>query len=186
MAFTDAFDNVQGWFGQLSARERRLLGLMASVFGVLLVFVPMYLAIASIADLEEENIAISDVLQDIQRAEPRLQQEKVEQRAVDRIYERRAPSLGGFLEEQAEDRNLVGLDISDQPEVAIGPYNRRSVRASLSRVQLRPLIEMLAEIRNSSYPIAVERIQLDGRRRSDDYSAKFAVNAYDKEGSSEE
>ena len=181
MAFGDAFDNARGWFDTLSPRERRLLGLMVSVLVILVVVVPMYLLVASIGSIETENAEINQVLFDIQRAEGRLQEQKAARRAMDRLYSRKAPSLGGFLEESAQQYGVTGLSITDQPNVRDGEYTRRSVRVSLPRVELRPLIDMLADIKNSSYPVAIERIQLDGGRLRTNYNAKLAVNAYDKD-----
>jgi len=181
MAFGDAFDNVRGWFDTLNERERRLLAALSSVFALLVVLVPMYLMLSSIGDLETENQEINAVLQDIYRAEGRLEQEKAARRAMERLYNRKTPSLGGFLEESAQQYGVSGLSITDQPKLDMGGYTRRSVRVSLPRVELRPLIEMLADIKNSSYPVAIERIQLDGGRLRTNYNAKLAVNAYDRE-----
>lgn len=182
MAFGDAFDNLRGWFDTLNQRERRLLILMGLVFGAMLIVLPMYLMFASISDIETENTDINEVLADIYRSEGRLEQEKAERRAVDRLYNRKTPSLGGFLEESAQQYGVSGLSITDQPRLDMGNYSRRSVRVSLPTVELRPLIEMLANIKNSPYPVAIERIQLDGGRLRKSYSAKLAVNAYDREG----
>ncbi len=181
MAFGDAFDNLRGWFDTLNQRERRLLVIMGSVFASMAVVLPMYLLLASISDIEAENIDINEVLSDIHRSEARLEQQKAERRAVDRLYNRKTPSLGGFLEESAQQYGVSGLSITDQPKLDMGNYSRRSVRVSLPNVELRPLIDMLADIKNSSYPVAIERIQLDGARLRTSYSAKLAVNAYDRE-----
>ncbi|KPK15162.1 MAG: hypothetical protein AMJ62_10250 [Myxococcales bacterium SG8_38] len=183
MAFRDAFDNVRSWVDSLSDRERNLLGLMAAVFCVLLVVVPIYVAISAISDIESENEDIARVLQDIRRSEPRLLQQKADRRAVQRLYSRKAPSLGGFLEERAQQYGVTGLSITDQPKLDMGAYSRRSVRVSLPVVEIRPLIEMLADIENSSYPIAIEQIQMTGGRMRTGYTVKLAVNAYDREGS---
>ena len=94
MALGDAFDNVRSWADALSDRERRLLSIMAVVFAVIVVMLPMYLGISSISGIEAENSAIAQVLQDIRRSEPRLRQEKAERSAVERLYNRKAPSLG--------------------------------------------------------------------------------------------
>jgi len=77
---------------------------------------------------------------------------------------------------------VTGLGITDQPKLDIGAYSRRSVRVSLPVVELRPLIEMLADIENSSYPVSIERIQMTGGRMRTGYTVKLAVNAYDREG----
>lgn len=182
MALGDALDNVRNWADALNERERRLLSIMAVVFVTMGVVLPMYIAISSISGIETENAEIAQVLQDIRRSEPRLRQQKAERIAVRRLYDRKAPSLGGFLEERAQQYGVTGLGITDQPKLDVGAYSRRSVRVSLPVVELRPLIEMLADIENSSYPVAIERIQMTGGRRRTGYTVKLAVNAYDREG----
>lgn len=186
MAFGDAFDNLRSWAGALSDRERRLLGAMAVVFVGLVVVLPMYIGISSISDIETENEEITRVLQDIQRSEPRLRLQKAERRAIDSLYKRKTPSLGGFLEERAQQYGVTGLGITDQPALDLGEYSRRSVRVSLPVVELRPLIEMLADIENSAYPVSIERIQMTGGRMRTGYTVKLAVNAYDRETPSAE
>lgn len=181
MAFRDAVDNLQSWSDSLSERERRLLGTMAVVFLSMLIVVPMYVGISSISDIESENDEITQVLKDIERSEPRLRRQKAERKAIDNLYERKAPALGGFLEERAQEYGVSGLGITDQPNLDIGDYSRRSVRVSLPVVEVRPLIEMLADIENSPYPISIERIQMTGGRMRSGYTVKLAVNAYDRQ-----
>ena len=181
MALRDALDNARTWADALSHRERRLLGIMAIVLLGMLIVVPMYIGFSSISDLESENEEIAQVLQDIRSAEPRLQQQKAERRLVERLYDRKAPSLGGFLEERAQQYGVTGLGITDQPKLDMGGYSRRSVRVSLPVVELRPLIEMLADIENSSYPVSIEGIQMTGGRMRTGYTVSLAVNAYDRE-----
>jgi hypothetical protein len=180
VAFGDAFDNLRSWSDSLSTREQRLLGMMGLVFGALLIVLPMYVGIATISDVENENEEIVQVLRDIKRAEPRLRQQKAEKRAIDALYDRKAPSLGGFLEERAQQYGITGLGITDQPNLDLGDYSRRSVRVSLPVVELRPLIEMLADIENSSYPVSIEQIQMTGGRMRTGYTVKLAVSAYDR------
>ncbi|MGD8316214.1 MAG: type II secretion system protein GspM [Myxococcales bacterium] len=181
MAFGEALDNVRSWIDSLSNRERRLLGIMGAVFLALLVLVPIYAGISSISDIESENDEIARVLQDIHRSEQRLLQQKAERRAVERLYNRKAPSLGGFLEERAQQYGVTGLSVTDQPKLDMGGYTRRSVRVSLPMVEIRPLIEMLADIENSSYPVAIEQIQMTGGRMRTGYTVKLAIDAYDRQ-----
>lgn len=186
MALADVVDNVRGAVEDLNPRERRLLLAMAVTFAVLLTVLPFYLVLSSVSSMEEENDEIVAVLQDIARARDRLQAARAEQQAVERLYNTRAPALGSFLEERASEKGLQGLDVTDQPELVIGAYSRRSVRASMSRVQLKPFIEMLADIKNSRYPIAIAAIQIDGGRRGADHNVRFTVSAYDSATAEEE
>lgn len=185
MAFGDAFDNLRSWADTLSQRERRLLGIMLLVFVALVVILPMYVGVSAIADVEAENEEIAQVLRDIQRSESRLRQQKAERKAVEALYNRKAPTLGGFIEERAQQYGITGLGITDQPKLDMGGYTRRSVRVSLPVVELRPLIEMLADIENSRYPISIELIQMTGGRIRTGYTVKLAVNAYDRTGTPE-
>lgn len=185
MALDDAVDNLRGAVEDLNPRERRLLVAMGITFLALLVALPFYVVLSSVADMEDENEEIVLVMQDISRATNRLNAERAERQAMERLYTTKAPPLGSFLEERAQEKGLEGLDITDQPEVALGRYTRRSVRASLSRVQLRPLLEMLAEVKNSRFPIAITTIQIDGVRRSGDHNARITVHAYDEESAVE-
>ena len=68
MALADALDNVRNWADALSGRERRLLSIMAVVFIAIVIAVPMYVAVSGIADVENENAEIAQVLQDIRRS----------------------------------------------------------------------------------------------------------------------
>lgn len=182
MAVRDALDNVRTWADALTTRERRLLEAMLVVFVAIVIVLPLYVAISSISDIETENAEIMQVLEDIRRSEPRLLQQKADRRAIERLYNRKAPSLGGFLEERAQQSGVSGLGVTDQPKLDMGGYSRRSVRVSLPVVELRPLIEMLADIENSSYPVSIEQIQMTGGRMRTGYTVKLAVNAYDREG----
>jgi hypothetical protein len=181
VAFSDAFDNLRSWSDSLSDRERRLLGAMAAVFAAVIIVAPMYIGIASISDVETENEEIVQVLNDIQRSEPRLRQQKAEKKAIVALYKRKAPSLGGFLEERAQQYGVSGLAITDQPNLDIGEYSRRSVRVNLPVVEIRPLVEMLADIENSAYPVAIESIQMTGGRMRTGYTVKLGISAYDHE-----
>jgi len=184
VALGDALDNVRTWADALSDRERRLLSAMLAVFVAIMIALPMYVAISSISDIETENADIAQVLNDIRRSEPRLLQQKADRRAVEQLYNRKAPSLGGFLEERAQQYGVTGLGVTDQPKLDMGKYSRRSVRVSLPVVELRPLIELLADIENSSYPVSIEQIQMTGGRIRTGYTVTLAVNAYDRERSS--
>ncbi len=182
MALGDVFDNIRGTIDNLNERERRLLLAMGSVAFVLFTIVPLYVLNASISNIEEENAEIVQVMRDIGKARARLDVAKREREAIAQRFTSEGEPLGSLLEEHASQKGLEGLDVNDQPKLQMGEYVRRSVRASLPRVQLKPFIEMLADIKNSNHPVALEKIQIDGARSSGERSVRFTVNAYDRAG----
>ena len=180
MALSDAVDNLKGTFEGMSERERRLLTIASLVFLLMLFVIPLWLARSQVASLEEENVEIREIVANFGRSRPRLLELKRQRQAVDRLYAKRTPSLGTFLEQQAQKKGLGGLDVNDQPQLSMGQYTRRSVRATIPRASLKPFIEMLADIKNSGHAVAIGRVQIDRPRIGDEYNLKLTVNAYDK------
>ena len=186
MALNDAVDNLRGTFEGMNDRERRLLTAAACVFFITLFGIPLFLMRDKVASLEDENEEIQRIVKDFGRSRPRLLALKAERQAVERLYAKRTPSLGTFLEKKAQKKALGGLEVSDQPTLSMGKYTRRSVRATIPRAPLRPFIEMLADIKNSGHPVSISRVRIDRPRSGDDYSVQFSVNAYDKDETAKE
>lgn len=176
-------DNGRQAYENLNQRERKLVTILGGVLVAMVILLPLYLMSSAISDLEEENLAITEVLRDIDRARPMLRQRDAERKAAMRLYERKAPSLGSFLEDMAGKQGITIREVTDQPEKEIGKYRRRHVRVTMPNVGLADVIRMMAAIENSSYPVAIERIHVDHFRTGDRYNVQLGVVAYDREGS---
>jgi type II secretory pathway component PulM len=164
----------------LNERERRLLAVLGAVTVAVVVILPLYLVAASVSDLADQNQQTQEILRDIARARNELAQRRVEREAARELYANKAPALGGYLEAEASEQSLTLRDVTDQPEVVLGDFTRRNIRASLPHVQIRPVVKMLTELENSPYPLIVERIEVDSVRGVDDYNVRVGVSAYDR------
>lgn len=166
----------------LTDRERRLASILAGVFGVLIVIVPLVLAIQSSSAIAEENEQIEAVLADIDRSRDILKERTQARQAAQMRYAKRAPDLSAFLEEQGQ---LVGLTVArtqPQPDAEIGGFLRRSVRVDLPNVPLRPSIELMTAVENSQYPVAIEEIQISHPQLGEDrFNLRLSVVAFDRQ-----
>ena len=170
------------YWENLTARERRLLGALGAVAGLIFAFLPVYLLSSSIAELEEENAEITAALRQISGSRPQLIAQRANQLAAEARYARRAPALGSFLEAKAgEQENLSLSDVQHEPERERGGFRIRHTRARIQQdAGLRSLILFLAAIENSRYPIAIERIHVDHPSAGDSYRAQVGVLAFDR------
>lgn len=164
----------------MTERERRLVSILGVTVLVMLVLGPVTFVMLSISDIQEENAAISGVLRDIARERPRIAQREAATRAQERRYATAAPPLGSFLEERARDVQLTLREVTDQPEQIQSGFRRRTVRAQLPGVNLRPVVDLMTSIDQSVYPVALERIHIEHFQSGDRYNVQLGVLAYDK------
>ncbi|MCC6878083.1 MAG: hypothetical protein IT378_27470, partial [Sandaracinaceae bacterium] len=158
-------------------------GVLGGVFAALLILLPVFLLSASIADLEAENAQIVSAMREIQRARGRLASQRAERDAAEARYAQRAPSLGAYLEARAAEQE--GLSISDvqhEPERELGRFRVRHTRARFQGTGLRAAILLLADVENSRYPVAIERIHVDHHQTGDRYNMQVGVLAFDRQG----
>lgn len=177
-------DALSSYWENLTDRERGLLGLLGAVAGVLLVLLPVFLLSTSIGDLEQDNERITSALRRISQSRGRLAAQQAKRQAAEIRYSQRAPTLGSFLEAKAGEQD--GMTISDvhhEPEREQGRFRIRHSRARFQNTGLVAAMRMLAAIKNSRYPIAIERIHINHNQSGDRYNLQIGVLAFDREGS---
>jgi type II secretory pathway component PulM len=175
-------ESLRGSWEGLNERERRLVGLMGLTLVGLVIFGIFYLSQSAVTEVEEENQQLESALADIGRARARLEERAAEREAAERRYTTKAPSLGSFVEASARENELTLREVVDQPEEVSGRYTRRAVNVQLPNVNLRPIVDLMAAIENSPYPVAIEQIQVEHFQAGDQYNVKLGVVAYDRAG----
>jgi len=175
------FDSVRSAFDNLNDRERKLVGILGAVAAAMLVFLPLWLIASAITDVEDENTEIRDVLRDISHARAEVAERRAQREAAERRYDSPAPPLGSFLEAKAREAGYDRpLEVTDQPERVASGFTRRHVRASLPGVGLRTVIDMMTEVENSPFPVAIERLQIEHFQAGDRYNVEVGVIAFDR------
>jgi hypothetical protein len=172
------------WAG-LTERERRLVGILGIVAGLVVVFLIVYLPSQAIAELEEENEEIVLVLREIGAAHTRLDARARERAIAEARYDVRAPALASFLGTMASRESVTLPEVTNQPEVEEGRFRRRHVRAELGNAPLRSTIRFLSSLESEPYPIAIERIHIEHFAAGEDrFNVEVGVLTFDRNGTS--
>lgn len=174
------FAPLRAAYDGLNPRERTLVTLLGAVFGAIALFLPLYLVLDAITEMETENQDLVAVLRELNDSAVELETKRLEREQSLARYQREAPPLGTFIESAAQVEGLSLREVTDQPALAMGDYSRRQVRVSLTGVNLRPAVKMLSAIERSDYPVSIQRIQIDHVGEGDKYNFQIGISAYDR------
>ena len=167
---------------RLNPRERRLVTVLGTVLGVLVVLaVPVGLE-SVVHARESDNQDLYAALTAVQDARGQVHDRREKKEALLQRYAKKAPALAGFIEQAAQHEKLDVTDSVDRPEVPHGKrYAERSTTVHLKKASLLPISKFLEALEKSGFPIEVSRLTL--RKRSgepDSYDVEVGVSAYDR------
>ncbi len=167
---------------QLEPRERQLLGVLVTVFGVLVVLALPVGVTAMVASKRSDNEALRDTIEKIQQARPAVLAQKAERDQILKRYKQPTPALAAFLEQMA---SQSGVEIPESQDRAVVPhgkkYEERSTKIVLHKVGMLNLVKFMEKIAQSGHPVSVTR--LDVRKRAtepDSYDIEMIVSAFDR------
>jgi hypothetical protein len=173
------------WEG-LNDRERMLVGGLGLLFCMFLLGFPLLWTARQNADIEDRNAQLRSVLELIQQKRPQLQQLAQARTEAEQRYKNPTPPLGSFIESEAKRHGLNIKEITDQPEKTSGRYTRRSATASIAEVDLTGIMNLLSGIASTSYPVAIDHVQIEHYQSGDKYRLKLGVRTFDRKAASAE
>jgi hypothetical protein len=118
----------------------------------------------------------------VEDARPKVAQAKARKLQLAQRYGTKAPTLGGYLDQEAR---LEKLDVADhvpRPEAKVGKrFVERHHVMHVRKAGMRPVAMFLERVAKSPHPLSVSRL-LIARRGSepDAYDVEFGVSAYDR------
>ncbi len=155
---------VRGALAGLSPREKRLLILLAVVFGLLVFFGLYWWSSSKLDAIERERADTIEALRTIQRMRPRIAARNAQRDAMLLRYRTRAPALTSFVEEQARAAHVQVAESQDRPHVPAGRrFTERSVSIRLRAVGLDALADFMDRIESAEFPVAITAVRI--RRR---------------------
>lgn len=180
--FRKEMEKLRVTWENFTEREKRIVAAAGAALFVFLMALPFLLMTGANSDLEQEIDDMKALLTDIAVRRDRLRLMAAEKLQAEKLYRRKAPQLGGFLESLAREQGLTIQEANDEPEKSVGKFRRRIVHVTIPSVPMTPIIKLMAAVDGSHYPVAVERVQIEHYREGDNYNFKLGVVAFDKEG----
>lgn len=167
---------------KLDQRERKLLGALGGVAGVIVVLVLPVALFLAMSSKQGENDDIRAVLSEIEDARSTINERKAKAGAVVKKYSNPAPPLAGFIEQAAKAHDLTAADMQDKPDTPHGKlYNERFTVVKMHKISLLPFVQMLEQMESSGHPVAVTRLNIRPRpNEPDQYETEVGVSAYDR------
>jgi general secretion pathway protein M len=167
----------------LNPREQRVASIAVYVFGFFLVLaVPVGLSML-VSSRRAENEEMKETLALVNGARPKIKAAQERKSTIVSRYAKKAPQLGGFLEQKASAAGLQAQDSVDRPDVNHGKqYVEHQTTIHLKNTGLGPIARFLESLERSEYPISVTRLNI--RKRSgenDSYGPiEVGVSSYDR------
>ncbi|MDP8998929.1 MAG: type II secretion system protein M [Myxococcota bacterium] len=167
---------------RMNPRERRLLGVIGFIAAVILILAVPFGFEAIVHAESSENDELRQALADVQDARGRVRERQAKKDAIALRYVRKAPSLAGYLEQEARQQKLEVTDSTPLPDVPHGKrYVEHGTNIHLRKTGMLPLARFLESIEKSGYPVAVTQLSI--RKRSgenDSYDVEIGVSSYDR------
>jgi len=167
----------------LNPREQRVATIAVFVLaGILLLAIPVGLS-SLVSSRRAENEELKEALASVNGARAKIRERQDRKSSIAHRYQKKAPPLGGFLEQNASSSKVQVSDSTDRPDVNLGKqYVERHTVIHLKNVGMGPIARFLESIEKSEYPVAVTRLNI--RKRSgenDSYGPiEIGVSAYDR------
>jgi general secretion pathway protein M len=167
---------------QMNARERRLVGVLGFVVAVMLVLAVPFGLEAIVRASQSENDELRQALTDVQDARGRVRERQAKKDAIAIRYAKKAPSLAGYLDQEARQQKLEVTDSTPLPDVPHGKrYVEHGTAIHLKKTGMLAFARFLESIERSGYPVALTRLNVRKRSgESDSYDVEVGVSSYDR------
>ncbi len=167
----------------LNPREQRVASIAVYVLAVVfLLAIPVGLS-SLVASRRADNDELKEALSAVNGARTKIRERQERKNSIVTRYAKKAPQLGGFLEQNASAAGVQISESSDRPDVNHGKqYVERHTVIRLKNTGMGPIARFLEALEQSEYPVSVTRLNI--RKRSgenDSYGpVEIGVSVYDR------
>ncbi len=167
----------------LNPREQRVASIAVYVLG-LIVFLAIPVGLSSLVSSRgAENEELKEALAAVNGARAKIRDRQDRKNSIATRYQKKAPQLGGFLEQNASSAGVQIADSVDRPDVNHGKqYVERHTVIHLKNTGMGPIARFLESIEKSEYPVSVTRLNIRKRAgEPDSYGpVEIGVSAFDR------
>ena len=166
----------------LNPREQRFASIAVMVLGAMMILgIPVGLQML-VSSRKAENDDLRAALDGVNNARASIRQRQDKKSQVAARYGKKAPQLGGFIEQNAGQQKLQVTDSVDRPDIPHGKkYTERNTVIHFKKSGMGPIAKFLEAIEKSGFPVSVSRLNI--RKRSgepDSYDVEIGLSAFDR------
>jgi general secretion pathway protein M len=167
-------------FEALAPREKRLLGILAGVAGVLLLAAIPIGVMTLLGDAEATNLELQEAIERIEEEGEGVRERQAERDAILRRYETPVAALPGFLDKAAQGAGITIPESKEPSPVAHGKkFEERFTSLSLRKVGLLALVKFMEKVSGTAEPISISKLNIRKRGAEPDaYDVQMTVSAY--------
>jgi Tfp pilus assembly protein PilO len=148
-------------WNRMSARERRLISVLAAAFAVSAVGLVAYLMVDSLQSMARENQEMRDAINDIAKHSDEYREAKALVLAQQQRIGNEPPQLAADLEAAAKEAGIQIPETSDRPDTPAGKrYVEHSLDVKLRKVDLKSLATFLKKVETGKSLILVTRMEI--------------------------
>jgi general secretion pathway protein M len=166
----------------LNPREQRLATIALFALGVILLLaIPVGLSMM-VSSRRAENEEMRETLSAVNGARGKIQERKAKREQIANRYSKRAPSLAGFIEQNASTNKLQVTDSVDRPDTPHGKkYVERNTVVHFKKAGMLSIAKFMESVEKSNFPVSVSRLNIRKRAgEPDSYDVEVGVSAFDR------
>jgi type II secretory pathway component PulM len=148
-------------WNRISARERRLLSLLAGAVAGCIVLVVAYLVVSATSTMSQENEDMRQAIDDIAKRSDDYRDAKEKVKAVALRIGTEPPQLAADLEAAAKEAGIQIPETADRPESAAGKhYLEHGLDVKLRKVDLKSLATFLSLVEKGRNLVLITRLSI--------------------------
>lgn len=166
----------------LNPREQRLATIALFALGVILILaVPVGLSMM-VSSRRAENEELREALTSVNGARGKIQERKQKRDQIANRYAKKAPSLAGFIEQNASTNKLQVTDSVDRPDTPHGKkYVERHTVVHFKKSGMLSIAKFMESVEKSNLPVSISRLNIRKRAgEPDSYDVEIGVSAFDR------
>lgn len=166
----------------LNPREQRLATIALFALGVILILaIPVGLSMM-VSSRRAENEELREALSSVNGARGKIQERKQKREQIASRYAKHAPSLAGFIEQNASTNKLQVTDSVDRPDTPHGKkYVERNTVVHFKKSGMLSIAKFMESVEKSAYPVSISRLNIRKRAgEPDSYDVEVGVSAFDR------
>lgn len=166
----------------LTSRERVLVGVLGSFAAALVVYFILFGIRGMVEAQREKNQEFRTAIAKLQQGRSAAKTRQTKKDALTAKYSKKAPRLGGFIEQLIKDQELDPPEMQDKPDAPAGKkFTERTTTARFRKAPGLAMMKVFEKVEQSGFPMAITRLNI--RKRSgdhDSYDVELGVSTYDR------